>query len=420
MVKYLIVLVNAMVLSLIGFFFNDKVTVQVNTPEQVCAGEEFLVELKISKGDITGFAKIQTELPEGLTAEAANLGNGGTLTFRDNVVKIMWWNLPPEEELTATYKVIVPPSYTDDISLEGVFSYIHESEKQVIELEEKTIKLCEGSSEVAQNGGSETSETEAQANTESSNATPSVSITRSISKNNIKAGESIEVTLNLKTSNVKGFAKIQETIPSGFSVKEGSSNGAAFSNTGKLVKLLWMDFPDQSTFSVTYTLIADESVSGSFSLSNAVFSYVDPNKTNPEKFIIPANTFNVAGNKAETPAEKTSQPPVAKTPSKPRKTVAKKVDGLNYRVQISATHSDVTVEYFVKNHNVQEEIYMEMHEGWTKFTVGNFSVYKDARDYREQVRNNYSIVGPFVTAYNDGTRITVQEALMMSNQRWYP
>jgi len=93
---------------------------------------------------------------------------------------------------------------------------------------------------------------------------------------------------------------------------------------------------------------------------------------------------------------------------------------LNYRVQICATHTETTADYFVKNNNVNEEIYMEMHEGWTKFTVGNFGLYKGARDYREEVRTNYSIVGPFVTAYNDGTRITVQEALMTSNQRWYP
>ena len=63
---------------------------------------------------------------------------------------------------------------------------------------------------------------------------------------------------------------------------------------------------------------------------------------------------------------------------------------------------------------------MDMHEGWHKFTVGQFNRYKEARNHRENVRSNNKIVGPFVTAYNQGTRITVQEALMITKQQWVP
>jgi hypothetical protein len=45
-------------------------------------------------------------------------------------------------------------------------------------------------------------------------------------------------------------------------------------------------------------------------------------------------------------------------------------------------------------------------------------IYKGARNYREIIKDQHKIEGPFVTAYNNGTRITVQEALMISKDQW--
>jgi len=59
-----------------------------------------------------------------------------------------------------------------------------------------------------------------------------------------------------------------------------------------------------------------------------------------------------------------------------------------------------------------------MNGGFTKYTVGNYQDYKAVRDAREDIRNK-GIVGPFVVSYNSGSRITVQEALMISHQQWY-
>jgi hypothetical protein len=95
-------------------------------------------------------------------------------------------------------------------------------------------------------------------------------------------------------------------------------------------------------------------------------------------------------------------------------------NGVSFKVQILAAHRVVNKTYFKQRHGFSEDFNIESHEGWVKYTTGKFGEYKKARDERERLKSDYNTLpGPFVTAYNNGDRITVQEALLISKQQWY-
>ncbi len=94
--------------------------------------------------------------------------------------------------------------------------------------------------------------------------------------------------------------------------------------------------------------------------------------------------------------------------------------GVFYRVQIAAGKNNLKQPVFAKLYRFDEKFNLENQNGLFKYTTGHFQVYKAARDGRERITAKYDkFKGPFVTAYNSGERITVQEALMITSQKWY-
>lgn len=92
--------------------------------------------------------------------------------------------------------------------------------------------------------------------------------------------------------------------------------------------------------------------------------------------------------------------------------------GVVFRVQVGAGRKKIDYVSFFKALNIYEKIRMEQHEGWFKYTIGKYDKYVDARDKRNEIWQTTPIKGAFVSAYNNGVRITVQEALMITNQKW--
>lgn len=290
------------------------------------------------------------------------------------------------------------------------------------------------------------------------------------------------VTLRVIRSGYIGFAKISDMFSIDYGVSEGESDGAVTIAAQGKIKYVWFEVPEVDEFYVTYFLDSETfansapEVTGKLSIvengdpkdlpilnldAEEVLADNTKSLTTPAEEVIEETTAVIETTQTvetiiedpeeveeeitETVAEEVTPDLIAEeVPKVIEETVEEETTvavveeepsieeeepsisnipnpetGVTYKVQILAAHTTIGRSYFKKRHKYSENFNIEHHEGWIKYTTGQHTEYKQARNSRERINNNYVLPGPFVTAYNDGERITVQEALMISKQQWY-
>ena len=105
MIKPLIILFNTVSVFLFSFFFGDTpVTISGNFPKSANVATEFTAEIKINKGSIVGFAKLQLEVPQGFTVKELD-SKTGNFSFATNIAKIIWTSMPSDQEFTVKFAI---------------------------------------------------------------------------------------------------------------------------------------------------------------------------------------------------------------------------------------------------------------------------------------------------------------------------
>lgn len=522
MYKSLLILFNIMFTLMLNVIFGDGVKVTQNAPSKVKPGDEFTVELIVNKTDVSGFAKIQQDLPEGFTAEAIET-QGASFTFNEQKVKLIWMSLPESEEFTIKYKVIVDENTEGDFEITGKFSYLHNNERKTVDLNGNFIKVSkEDEQPVAEVTEEPKVDEVVQPETTEPTSTMQQELTVSTERNITQdANGDYIVSIKINHNGIEGFSKIQETLPTGITTADGiNTKNAVFSFVDGQAKFVWMAIPADNEISISYAMKGNtteealKNMTGSFAyleneetkrldiVSNNVVVQAPKEEVTEVQNVTPTNQTDstedqklaaalleaeaaklaaeeaaknakeeadrlaaeeqarlaaeeakkaeeaaklaaqqkaneeaeqlAAQQKAKEDAERLAaeeearrkqEEEAAKTTASTEPTMTSTPapqTGVNYKVQICAGHEKVNVNtHFEKEYKFTEEaITTENHEGWIKYTIGSYDTYKNARDRRNVVTDGYSFPGPFVTAYNSGQRITVQEALMISNQKW--
>lgn len=445
MLKFAILFFNTIALLMYQLFFADGITVTQKAPSTAKAETEFTIELTIKKGSTTGFAKLQQELPAGFTA-VEDKNSGASFTFNNQNVKFIWMSLPNEQEFKVSYKVKVAEGVTGDQIIGGKFAYVTDNQKQNVEINSVTISVTgDGSTASNTTKSTTTSDTPADTKTTTTSDTPpdtqtgtdnttasnttstpagdgSLTCVRNAPAN--AAGEFVvEVTVN--KGNLTGFAKLVENLPTGFTASSVESSGATFSFTDQKVRYIWVSLPPQPEFKISYK-VKIKGFSGDSQI-DGVFSYIENDET--KKFTLPTNSIfvkegsgSVASTDTKTKTKNNDTPKnndtyLSLSNNLSATNVSAPQGKVNYKVQIMALQNRRSASTVGRILNVSESIQTEDADGLRKYVVGMHGEYKEARDHRETVKAR-GVVAPFVTAYNKGKRITVQEALMVSNQSW--
>ncbi|MGE0561511.1 MAG: hypothetical protein AB7O47_06810 [Flavobacteriales bacterium] len=436
MIKYLILFIHLIGLSIYQLFFGD-VTATQKIPDKIKAGEEVTVEVVITKEDVSGFAKFQQTLPKGFTVEVVD-AKGATFSFKEDVVKFIWMALPADKEFTISYKIKSTQDLSGSFSIGGKFSYISDNERKNIDIPESSISIVKEEEIVEEvKEDPKTTISEVESKTEepvveikepSATITPAkveIKTLRSIEK----LGEKFKVTLKINQSNLEGFAKFTDVIPNGFVAVADNAEGGIFSFKDNEAKILWMAAPKKSEFTVSYFIEPNsDATDGTFDVSGYI-SYLENDVT--QKYTINSTEFSYMKQLVAVEESPKTEPVIEESVVESKKTEPVKDNkitpvatstpsgekGVTYKIQVGAGHQNVSKNYFASKFNLEDAVSVESHDGWIKYIVGKYNEYKQARDKRNEVRNN--IKNAFVTAYNQGKRITVQEALMISNQKWY-
>ncbi|MDX2174310.1 MAG: hypothetical protein SFY56_14510 [Bacteroidota bacterium] len=456
MIKYLFIVINALTVFVYSLLGGDGAVTITNTiPKAINPGKEMPIEIKITKGTMSGFAKFQLDVPEGLSIKETD-SKGANFTFADGIAKWVWSSLPSDNDIVIKAILVTANEANGAKTIGGKYSYVENNAKQVVEM--SPVELMVGNGEnvaTTTNTTSNTTNPEQGSSNTAITATPTASSNPNSEPNaNINVLRTIEknseteytINLKIKKGSTKGFARYSDDLPGTFTAKSSKTDGSSFSVADGKIKFVWVNVPDKEEMDVSYVITGQSS---SEIILNGEYSFLEENqskkyKLQPEtiKFgtsqsvaiITPTvdnsaktNTSSAIETKTETvvventtsTATNTSEPITVNT-NTTTETITKIEGNVNYMVQIGAfTNSGVTSSTLARKFNVTENIKSEMQGGFSKFMIGNYAEYKAARDRREGAKYNNNIKSAFVVAYNSGKRITVQEALMISNQKWF-
>jgi len=447
MYRVFILIINLLVALSADTIFQPGVTLDVQAPAEVNAGTEFDITIVIRKGSLDGFSRLQQSFPAGLKA-TPSISSNADFEFEEKKVRLIWLRLPSQEEITVVYKIKADERLKGTFTIDSKFSFIDENERKSVSTTSEAINILP-SPDIDPSLVVDIADYEDQVVP----YIPAASVSGEmacIRQTPALTDGSYVVNLLVNKETRQKFAKIEEVIPAGYRAVSLNPREAIFTYKGNVAKFLWMNLPADPYFLVTYKLIP-ETGQGAVPILKGKFSYLEGEKT--ISLDIKQTSLDLASispSEIGTLLASVDQPLVAentgtnekliktqeteikeKFPRKPtEKTGRNKIninkayslepqDGIYYRVQLAAGHKAVNIEKYFKKYSLGREVRKEMHEGWHKYSIGSFSEYKEARDYRVHIWNTTEITDAFVSAYNSGTRITVQEALMVANQQWY-
>ncbi len=416
----------------VGGLFQSGVTVVIDAPREVVAGTEFEVRINIQKGDLESFSRLQQTFPAGLTA-SSYLSSNADFSFEEKRVRMIWLRLPNENEFSVVYRIKVDERLVGTFDIKGKFSYIEENERKSVSVESTPINILPSPDiDPALIVDINEFEDKVIPFIPPALAGSQIACIRQIPQPEAD-GYIVNILVNKESK--QNFAKIEEQIPAGYTAVNVDPKQAIFTFQGGMAKFLWWNLPPDPYFTVTYKLIPTGAGAPAPSMKGK-FSYLEGEKTfsmdiiqtdqelanlSPDQIsMLIATAGSAPITQSKTPQE-TRVIPGAKTPSQQTNIsyLLEPEDGVYYRVQLAAGHKEVDIQRYFRKYNLDKEVRAEVHEGWHKYSIGSFDEYKDARDYRVHIWNTTVIDDAFVSAYNNGKRITVQEALMIANQTWY-
>ncbi len=416
----------------------QEVKISIDHPDQVKAGAEFLVTVTINKGSLTDYSRFSQDLPLGLTAVNVSSPNAD-FSFDSQRIRIIWLKLPDTKEVKVVYSVTVDERLKGSIILGGVFAFVVEDERKFLNFEQSNeISIIPSPSmdpalivDIKNfKGGSKPGPV-------STEKEPYAMVIRQ-KPILLSSGEYL-IRLLINTPIGSKYLKVEEFIPSGYLFEEINSHNGIVSLAPSTVKFIWMSLPKDPLFEIEYKLAPlDNQPQGEMVLEGLLtrtsgnenqldevkemnVNFDDLDQDEKMNLLLTGFIPGGAGKSDGKVVQQTTvkkpdpKPPVGQPASASDKIIVNTRvlsagAGVYFRVQVTANLTAIDARSHYRNEGLDQEVLVEIHDGWYKYTAGSFQSYDQAVAYRNQVERLSFVTGSFVVAYRDGKRVSINSA----------
>ena len=343
--------------SLLFFLFVGKTDPQVvsivhNLPSELKINDRVLITIDIDKSTLSGFGLIELKFPANCVVGAGEIGNA-SFTFENNKARIVWMKMPDVPMLHISYYLTYTGEPGVALDFHGTFSHIEDNYRVDEEIPSHPII---------------TNET--------------------------------ETVWPVNSSELAVIENISELQP-------------------------------ESIPPISFTPLESEITDHNDAVAQTEYKTEEPVKV--EEIVKAQEPFVVAQEieVKETPIQETPIQEVAPKKKNPKSTevldqpiIPDRQDTpsdynrsmIYFRVQLLAAHKTVNKSFLASTYGFKNEFNIEHHNGWLKYVTGMFDTPELARAHRDYLNAScHDLPGPFITAYHNGERISVQEALMLQS-----
>lgn len=423
------------ILSFSTMISGQEVEIAIDHPNRVQAGEEFMVSVTISKGSLRDYSRFSQDLPLGLTATNVSSPNAD-FSFDNQRIRVIWLKMPETDQVTISYRIMVDPRLKGSFVLGGVFAYVVEDERKFLNFDQNNlITIIPNPSidpallvDIQDFKGGDTAPS----------ATPTGEAFAMAIRQKPQLLNNGSYLVRILVNNPAGskYAKIEETLPSGYIFEEVNNNEGILSHAASTVKFIWMKLPEGREFEISYRLVPKQNeAQGAMAINGSLtyttqsenktveirqmdVSLADMSQAQKRNLLatgaVPPRSAMTSANEGSrteqvTQSQPENTPPVTGSASDRMIMNTRVLDygtGAYYRVQLSANLNAIDAPAFYRAAGVDREVLVEQHEGYYKYTVGPFSTYEQAVAYRDRLEALPDIQGSFVVAYRNGRRVS--------------
>jgi len=238
--------------------------------------------------------------------------------------------------------------------------------------------------------------------------------------------DTTNVVIKINKGNLEGAAKLQQTIPQGFIIKELLSGGAKYEFSNGIMTYNWEELPMDENISITYKLITNNASMGNHTIPGILFYTQDGIdqirqfkkviEIKPEQVLAQTSTEETTA--GEITIEKNTIEKNPKENIKPKSPVVVANTNINnskklvYKVQVYTVYKGSTSSKMLKKRLKLDHDVTHYYEGnYTKYTSGEFATYEEAAAYKKKLRNS-TVAGAFVVGFYEGERMgNIQDAI---------